>query len=42
MSEENENSFAELLVSRWKLDTLDELSSRPNYEFTINELAKSN
>lgn len=41
MSEENENSFAEVLVSRWKLDVLDELSSRPKYEFTINELAES-
>lgn len=40
MSKENEESFAEVLVSRWKLDVLDELSDRPNYEFTIKELSE--
>jgi len=40
MSEENKNTFAEVLVSRWRLDVLDQLSTRPKYEFTIKELSE--
>ena len=40
MSGENEDGFAEVLVSRWKLDVLDELFNRSGYEFTIKELSE--
>ena len=35
------NSFAEELVSRWKLDLLDELKSNRGYQFTIRELSEN-
>lgn len=40
MSKENMNTFAENLVARWKLDLIDELRNRPNYQFTIKELSE--